>query len=248
LKYLIEKNSDGTMSEFLVGVQTNQRFPFKKGIPVLYDVARLEGYNLKYNLFYHKLARFYDFAMRLLAWLYGSPESGFRSQFLQLLEINQESKILEVSVGTGTNLSLLPGYTRCYGLDLSWPMLAQCQKNLKRWDRKAELFYGNAELLPFKEAMFDVVFHVGGINAFSDRAKAITEMIRVARSGTQIVIVDETSKLMQALKWMPSARKMLAEWGERCEPPVNLVPADMREVKVNTIVNEYFYVLSLRKP
>ena len=127
-------------------------------------------------------------------------------------------------------------------------MLAQCQKNLKRWDSKTELFYGNAELLPFQDAVFDVVFHVGGINAFNDRARAIAEMIRVARSGTRIVIVDETAKLMQALKWMPSARKMLAEWGERFEPPVKLVPADMREVKINTIVNGYFYVLSLRKP
>lgn len=33
---------------------------------------------------------------------------------------------------------------------------------------------------------FDTVFHVGGINFFNDRARAISEMIRVARPGTKL--------------------------------------------------------------
>jgi ubiquinone/menaquinone biosynthesis C-methylase UbiE/uncharacterized protein YbaR (Trm112 family) len=248
LKYITDQNSDGSLTEFLVGIQSGERFPFQNGIPVLYNASRLEGYNLKYNDFYRKLAKFYDFALGSLALFYGNREAGFRNQFIQLLEIGQGSKVLEVSIGTGTNISLLPAHARCYGLDLSWEMLSQCQKNLKRWNRKAELFYGNAELLPFQDGVFDVVFHVGGINAFSDRARAITEMIRVARHGTRIVIVDETARMMQTLSWIPSAHKMLAEWGERFEAPVKLVPADMQEVQVNTIVKGYFYILSFRKP
>jgi ubiquinone/menaquinone biosynthesis C-methylase UbiE/uncharacterized protein YbaR (Trm112 family) len=248
LKLKIEQKQNGEEEEFLVGVKTGELFPFFNGIPVLYDVSQLEGYNLQYSSFYHKAARFYDLALSTLAFFYGGGEAKFRNQYLQLLEIQKDSKVLEVSVGTGTNLSLLPEVARCYGLDLSWEMLNQCQKNISRWNRKAELFFGNAEVLPFRDTMFDVVFHVGGINAFSDRTKAISEMIRVARPGTRIVIVDETAKMMNALSRIPSARKMVNEWGDRFEPPVNLVPAAMREIQVKTIVKDFFYVLSFRKP
>jgi len=37
------------------------------------------------------------------------------------------------------------------------------------------------------------VFHVGGINFFSDKARAIREMLRVAKPGSKIIIADETS-------------------------------------------------------
>lgn len=248
LKLIRAKGPNGGREEFLEDVQTGDRFPFLNGIPVLYDDSRLEGFNLQYNVFYRNVARFYDLALKTLAFFNGKGEANFRRQFLQLLEIQKDSKVLEVSVGTGTNLSLLPDFTHCYGLDLSWEMLSRCQKNVKRWNRKVELFFGNSEELPFRDAMFDVVFHVGGINVFNDRAKAIAEMIRIVRPGTKIVIVDETAKMMGALSWMPSVRKMIAECGDRFEAPVKLVPPEMREIQVNTIVNGFFYVLSFRTP
>ena len=73
-------------------------------------------------------------------------------------------------------------------------MLANCQANLHRWQFQADLFLGNAECLPFADESFDVVFHVGGINFFNDRAKAIREMIRVAKPGSKILIADETEE------------------------------------------------------
>lgn len=248
LELKLEKKQDGTAINFLEGIQSGERFPFRNGIPILYDNSLLDGYNLKYNLFYRKVAKFYDPAIKALACFYRGGEANFRKQYLELLEIEKNSRVLEVSVGTGTNISFLPGFAQYNGLDLSWEMLSQCQKNLLKWERQAELFYGNAELLPFRDEIFDVVFHVGGINAFSDRAKAIAEMIRVARSGTRIVIVDETSKTMKALSWMPSARKMIEEWGNRFEAPVEFIPVEMQNIQVKTILKDLFYVLSFRKP
>jgi len=49
--------------------------------------------------------------------------------------------------------------------------------------------------LLFVDGIFDVVFRVGGINFFNDKARAIAEMIRVARPGTKIVIVDESGRM-----------------------------------------------------
>src|ERR1035437_6592337 len=100
---------------------------------------------------------------------------------MSLLEAKPRDRGLEPSVGTGLNYKYLPRGVQLSGLDLSPEMLANCKANLKRWKMDADLYLGNAESLPFADSSFDVVFHVGGINFFNDRAKAIREMIRVAK-------------------------------------------------------------------
>jgi len=246
LQLIYAENSDGVEEKFLEGLQSGMRFPFRNEIPVLFDESRLEGYNLKYNQFYRKSAKYYDPVMKSLALLFGG-EARFRNEYLSLLEIEKGSKVLEVSIGTGTNISLLTDQADYYGVDLSWNMLNRCQKNLEAWGRTAELFYGNAECLPFHDEMFDVVFHVGGINAFSEREKALKELVRVAHSGTRIVVVDETSKVLAKLSWLSSAHKMLEEWGDRFNAPIDLLPENVREKKTELIIHGYFYYLSFRK-
>ncbi len=242
------QQADGSFKEHLIDHKTGEMFQIQDGIPVFYDAALLKGHDEYYNWFYHKLAGVYDGAMRTLAFFMGSSERKFRQQYLSDLEIPTDCRMLEVSIGTGGNLRLLPEQARFYGLDLSWDMLRRCRKNASRWERRIDLFYGNAELLPFRDALFDVVFHVGGINAFNDRAKALSEMVRVAKPGTRLVIVDETSRSMQSFKWLPSIRKMLVEWGDRFEAPVNYLPKGMLEVQSRSIIKGSFYVLSFRKP
>lgn len=50
-------------------------------------------------------------------------------------------------------------------------------------------------LLQLQDASFDALLHIGGINFINDKAKAIAEMIRVARPVTRIVICDENCGL-----------------------------------------------------
>ena len=71
-------------------------------------------------------------------------------------------------------------------------MLQKCQK---KWSAKTNLslVHGSAEDLPFADNSFDIVFHSGGINFLSDKAKVISEMIRVAKPGTKILIANETA-------------------------------------------------------
>jgi ubiquinone/menaquinone biosynthesis C-methylase UbiE len=178
----------------------------------------------------------------------GGGEATFRKQYLRELEVRDGDRVLEVSVGTGANLPFLPVKAAFFGLDLSWGMLRQCQRNLKQWRLEAELILGNAEELPLRDETFDAVFHVGGINAFNDRAKAIAEMIRVARGGSKIVIVDETAKLVDAFAWIPGFTGWIRKFGDRFSPPVGLVPGDMRDVRVMDIARGKLYCLMFGKP
>jgi ubiquinone/menaquinone biosynthesis C-methylase UbiE len=109
------------------------------------------------------------------------------------------------------------------------PRGSTCRRNLRRWKREAFLCQGEAERLPFRDAIFDVVFHVGGINFFNDRARAIREMIRVARPGTRIVIADETEQVVKTVyERMPIVRRFFKSRDSEVRVPTDLVPCGMR--------------------
>ena len=128
-------------------------------------------------------------------------------------------------------------------------MLRKCRQNLKRWKREAQLFQGEAERLPFRDEVFDCVFHIGGINFFNDKARGITEMIRVAKTGTKIVIVDETEKVVtQEYRRNPFTRKYFSAKDSAVTSPIDLIPEGMQEIKAKQIVNGKLYCLSFRKP
>jgi uncharacterized protein YbaR (Trm112 family) len=173
---------------------SGERFPVRNGIPIFLEAEKLTGSNQKYNHMYETIGGFYDDTQRVVCGLRGVNREQYFLSYLWLLEISSGDSVLETSVGTGLNFKHLPPRARLYGLDLSSEMLARRQENLRRWGTQADLFIGNAEDLPFADDSFDVVFHVGGINFFNDRAKAIREMIRVAKPGSRIVIADETEE------------------------------------------------------
>jgi ubiquinone/menaquinone biosynthesis C-methylase UbiE len=241
----LEKERGG---ESLVSA-TEERFPIRGGVPDFRTPEDLSGANGKYNHLYETIGGFYDDTQRVGAALTGMDRDEYVMSYLGRLEVRTGDKVLETSVGTGLNFKYLPRGIRRYGLDLAWDMLANCQENFRRWGMEGELFLGNAERLPFADESFDVVFHTGGINFFSDRAKAIREMIRVAKPGSLILIVDETEEHVKgAYENIPYTREFYKGRTEAVTAPVDLVPAEMEEVRVESIFNGRLYALTFRKP
>ena len=166
---------------------------------------------------------------------------------MSLVAAKPGDTVLETSVGTGLNYKYLPAGVQLSGLDLSAQMLSQCQVNLRRWRIQADLFQGNAETLPFADSSFDVVFHVGGINFFNDRAQAIREMIRVTRPGSRLLIADETEKHVKEV-YEKGLGSMYKDRKEPVKPPIDLVPAGMQEIQLHQMREGDWYVLTFRKP
>jgi ubiquinone/menaquinone biosynthesis C-methylase UbiE len=128
-------------------------------------------------------------------------------------------------------------------------MLRRCRRKVMRWQRNAQLFQGETERLPFRDAVFDCVFHVGGINFFSDKARATTEMIRVAKPGTKILIVDETEKVVsRQYQKNPLTRPYFAGRDQAVFCSIDLVPAEMGEIKAREFAEGKLYCLTFRKP
>ena len=240
--------AEKSTQNILVGVHSGATFHVRDGIPLLLDASNVSGFNQRYQGIYNRIAGLYDAGIKLFAYLAGGGEEHFRGEYLRQLQVQDGDRVLEVSIGTGANLHYLPTKATYFGLDLSWGMLKRCQRNLRRWQREAELILGNAEELPLCDESFDTVLHVGGINAFNDPAKAICEMVRVAKAGAKIVIVDETAKLMESFAWMPTVRRWLQEHGERFSAPVGLVPEGMRNVRASDVAKGNMYCLTFRKP
>ena len=243
LRVVREDNREALVSS------SGERFPIRHGIPVFLQPEDLTGSNRKYNHLYETIGGFYDDSQRVWSALSGMDRDAYVMSYLGLLEIKPGDSVLETSVGTGLNFKYLPRDIQRSGLDLSVEMLVNCQANLRRWEMDADLFLGNAESLPFTDSSFDVVFHTGGINFFSDRAKAIREMIRVAKPGSLMLIADETEEhVKSAYEQFPITSRYFKHRKEAVTAPIDLVPAGMREIRVESIWNGRFYALTFRKP
>jgi ubiquinone/menaquinone biosynthesis C-methylase UbiE len=229
--------------------ESGETFPIRDGIPVLVKADEITGSNLKYNRLYETIGGFYDDTQRVACALMGMNRREHFMAYMRFVEARPGDLVLETSVGTGLNYKYLPRGAKLFGLDLSLAMLERCQTNLPRWGMDAELFQGNAESLPFADESFDVVYHSGGINFFNDRAKAIREMIRVAKPGSRILIADETEKHVQdAYEKFPVTGRFFKNRKEAVTVPVDLVPTEMQEIHVEMLWGGRFYALTFRKP
>jgi len=226
---------------------SGERFPVRDGIPAFLKPEDLSGDNLKYNHLYETIGGFYDDIQRVFCALKGFDRDAYFRSYMCLLEVKPGDSVLETSVGTGLNFKYLSGGVKLSGLDLSPEMLINCQSNLRRWRLDADLFLGNAESLPFTDASFDVVFHVGGINFFNDRARAIREMIRVAKPGSLLLIADETEKHVKSV-YEKQPGGLFKNRKEPVSAPVDLVPPEMQDVHLEELRDGQFYALTFRKP
>jgi ubiquinone/menaquinone biosynthesis C-methylase UbiE len=249
---LLELTTDATVNgeaqQFLVNHEHGLKFPIRDGIPLFVEPHQITGINNRFRRIYDGWAPFYDLLSRVGLYLLGVSELKLRKEFVEKLEIKPGDRVLATSVGTGSDVPFLPRDCDYYGLDLSAGMLKVCQKKLRKLDAAAELFLGQAEHLPFRDGSFDVVYQMGGINFFSDQGKAIHEMVRVAKNGSKIVIMDETEKVARTLEHIPGINAWFRHQHRPIIPPTTLIPAGMEQVKYRELYDGQAWYLSFRKP
>lgn len=121
-----------------------------------------------------------------------------RMQILQYLNLNKllsKSRVLEVGIGDGENVSFFSNQ-HMYGVDIARSQLETC---LQRYEKMNDrLFWAQGEQLPFADDQFDASYSIGGFTHFGDPARAWREMRRVTKSGGLIVIADELPNLHKA--------------------------------------------------
>jgi SAM-dependent methyltransferase len=101
------------------------------------------------------------------------------------LVVGERAEVLELACGTGILtselLSMLDPGVHLVASDLNEPMLAIAQQKIR--DRRIEWQQADAAALPFDAGRFDAVICQFGIQFFTDKVVAATEVRRVLRPG-----------------------------------------------------------------
>jgi ubiquinone/menaquinone biosynthesis C-methylase UbiE/uncharacterized protein YbaR (Trm112 family) len=228
----------------------SKEFPIEEGIPRFIRYEELTGLNRRFARLYDWFSYVYVPYSKIAFALIGGEDTNRREVLGKLAPT--EGKVLEVSIGPGVNLPYLvgtPGVDEIYGLDISLGQLRRCRSYCRKRGWSVDLFLGNSEELPFADASFANVFHVGGINFFNDKKKAIDEMIRVAKPAAKIVIVDENERGARVYAaTIPGFRRIFKGERETVSAPVELVPSEMADVRVTDVWRGWFYCLEFCKP
>lgn len=133
----------------------------------------------------------YDASMAILEriWFGGGRE---------WLGARAHGRVLEVAVGTGSNVLRFPPDAVVTGIDLSPAMLEQARRRLAAAGRVATLLEADAESLPFDDGSFDTVVCALGLCSIPHPARAIGEMHRVLEPGGTLLLLDHV-----ASSWPP---------------------------------------------
>jgi SAM-dependent methyltransferase len=221
------------------------------GIPHFIKPEELKGLNLKFTHMYNLNALGTRLSSKMIFDFIGIKEETARSEITERLE-PKGGRLLEVSIGNGVNLPFLihrQDVGEVMGLDISLGQLTNCQALAAKNGWNVDLFLGNGEQLPFRDESFESVFHVGGINYFDNKLAAINEMIRIAKPGARILVVDENEKGAQAFeKLLPGFKNMFSGKRKAIEPPFSLIPSEMEEKRVFEIWKGWMYCVEFRKP
>ena len=205
----------------------------------------IDGSNKKSTDFYNSFAPFYEIGQKIWYSFFGGEKKA-RMDYLNYLDIKDNMTVLEVSIGTAANVKYLTKNADYYGIDISMGQLLQSVKNKNKYKLPITLCYANAESLPFKDNSFDVVYHIGGINLFNDKQKAIYEMVRVAKKDAKIMICDETEKVAQKYEKLPYFGKPFKN-REKIVPPINLLPENVENIKPMELRKGTLYIITCNK-
>lgn len=117
-----------------------------------------------------------------------------RRKAIKEIKIKSNVKILDCATGTGSMLIEFNKYTKgnciLVGLDFSEEMIQIAEEKLKRKGIIAELIIGDCHSIPFPSNSFDVISIAWGIRNVENPIIVLGEMVRVAKGGGQILIIE----------------------------------------------------------
>jgi demethylmenaquinone methyltransferase/2-methoxy-6-polyprenyl-1,4-benzoquinol methylase len=148
------------------------------------------------------IAPYYDGANRILSI---GLDSQWRKEAVRKLSPQDCSLYLDVGCGTGDiSLEILRQNRNCHivGIDKSLGMLEIGWEKLRRFGLDSEILLkeGDCLSLNFPDDSFDGVITVFCIRNVPDHRRAFSEMVRVLKPGSKLVVMELTEPLGQIMK------------------------------------------------
>ncbi len=140
------------------------------------------------------MEKLYSFYSPFYDHIFGHLLSPGRRQSFKYLNPKPNQKILEIGVGPGSTLEFYPPHTELVGIDISAAMIEKAREKAQKLNSgsKFEFHVMDAANLEFPDNNFDVVMAAYVITTVQDPHRVCREMLRVAKPGGQIIIVNHS--------------------------------------------------------
>lgn len=127
--------------------------------------------------------------------------------------IRRGDAVLDIGCGAGVDTILAAMMTgpegKAVGVDIVPEMLQRAETNLRMFDLHHVTFQSaTGERLPFPDDHFDVVISNGVINLIPDKDTALSEILRVLKTGGRLMIADQ----VMAGSIQKSLKDRLSNW------------------------------------
>lgn len=245
-------SSSGEIETGEIVCEKGHMWPIIEGIPSLVHPS-ITNHDAKWIAEYNQMAENYDELVKQYDEWLGIDMMKERGNISQFIPIEGPVRIIDVSIGTGSNFIALynqfrneMGRFNLHGMDLSTGMLTVSKTKFFENKLSVNLTHGSVYNLPYQTSFFDIVIHSGGINTFSDITKSLNEMLRITKSGGLIIVIDEglspKKRMSEEGKAIMKANTLFA-----AKPPLQHIPDQARDVEVIYVMNETFYQVVFRK-
>ncbi len=244
------QDSENIVKGQLISPQGN--YVIEDGIPHLinFELESLNEVEQKEYQHYQTTSEDYD---QVIKWIFKSfyaDENKERNKMIDLLDLQPNHRVLETGCGTCEDsiyiAKRLNHEGELYMQDLSVNMLKIGKEKMLAATNLTcpmEFFVSNASTLPFPDNYFDSAYHFGGINLFTDRKKAISEMARVVRPGGKVVFGDESMA-----PWLRNTTfgQILMNSNKlfQYETPIDCLPESARNVNLNWLLGNAYYLIT----
>ena len=243
-----DQQKEGRVTE---GGLRSSRHAFRivAGVPDLTWPQELAESDRETLLSYESIADDYDRYAPLPFATYRASEDDVRNRMIDQLEIQGDDTVLEIGCGTGRGSRLiaerLSSSGKLFLQEISPRLLRHAQGKLRDAVPSVEFSQANGSYLPFGDNAFDAAHHWGGINTFSEIRRCLSELARVVRPGGKVVVGDESMgewlRDTQYGRIMMNSNPLL-----ECHVPMADVPTCARDVRVEWIMMNAFWVLEFR--
>lgn len=241
-----ETKENLSLKENIFKSKSGLSYHLKNKIPDFIFPKVLDKQDKEAKKFYEGRAQQYDDTLHLTFFTHSEDEEKTRNSFIDKLNINKNSKVLEIACGTGRDSVLISKRLSKKGelhlQDISEDMLGRCYEKLKNATHKKSFSLSNACYLPYPDNYFDATYSFGALGEFSDKKKALAEMVRVTKKGGKIVVGDESIPVWlrktEFYKILVTTNPMFA-----VEIPFNDFPVETRKVNISWVIGGTFYLL-----
>jgi ubiquinone/menaquinone biosynthesis C-methylase UbiE len=156
-----------------------------------------------------RLAGIYRWYAPIYDLLFAHMYRSARVRSVASLKLVARDQVLIAGVGTGLDLPELPPGVSAIGLDASAAMLSRAR--LAHRVASIHLLVGDAQIMPFADAAFDVVILHLVLSVVPDPSAAFREVMRVVKPGGRIAVLDKFGPDSGA-SWLRRAVNGLVRW------------------------------------